>query len=175
MFSKFLLVKISIKYLESKSMIIFLRHKWVAGDGVSITSYCRRLCPPPAIPYLEGGDRKNAIFYHHFFGWLTLVSFLMKCLILLCLLIYFGFDFLTILRGISRTRNKFAFWWQPIVFFLFIFLFLNNEYFCAHPIFAFYHLPYPSLSILPPQQQWQWYRDILDLHTTIRRITTKMK
>ena len=58
--------------------------------------------------------------------------------------------FLAILRGILRTRNKFAFWWQPIVRFLFIFLFLDNEYFCAHPIFAFYHLPYPSLSILPP-------------------------
>ena len=69
MFSKFFLVKISIKYLESKSMIIFLRHKWVAGDGVSITSYCRRLCPPPAIPYLEGGDRKNVIFLPSFF-WL---------------------------------------------------------------------------------------------------------
>ena len=69
MFSKFLLVKISIKYLESKSMIIFLRHKWVAGDGVSITSYCRRLCPPPAIPYLEGGDRKDVIFLPSFF-WL---------------------------------------------------------------------------------------------------------
>ena len=150
MFSKFLLVKISIKYLESKSMIIFLRHKWVAGDGVSITSYCRRLCPPPAIPYQEGGDRKNVIFLPSFFGWLTLVSFLIKCLILLCLLIYFGFDSFGNLRGILRTGDKYAFCWQPIVRFFFIFLSLNKKYFCAHPIFAFYHLPYPSLSILPP-------------------------
>ena len=121
------------------------------------------------------GQKKRYFSTIIFFGWLTLVSFLIKCFILLCLLIYFGFDSFGNLRGILRTGDKYAFCWQPIVRFFFIFLSLNKKYFCAHPIFAFYHLPYPSLSILPPQQQWQWYRDILDLHTTIRRITTKMK
>ena len=120
------------------------------------------------------GQKKRYFSTIIFFGWLTLVSFLIKCLILLCLLIYFGFDSFGNLRGILRTGNKSAFCWQPIVRFFFIFLSLNKKYFCAHPIFAFYHLPYPSLSILPPQQG-QWCRDILDLHTTITGITTKMK
>ena len=153
MFSKFLLVKISIKYLESKSMIIFLRHKWVAGDGVSITSYCRRLCPPPAIPYQEGGDRKNDIFLPSFF-WLINFGQLPDQMFNLTLPPpnLFGFDSFGNLRGILRTGDKYAFCWQPIVRFFFIFLSLNKKYFCAHPIFAFYHLPYPSLSILPPQQ-----------------------
>ena len=120
------------------------------------------------------GQKKRYFSTIIFFGWLTLVSFLIKCLILLCLLIYFGFDSFGNLRGILRTGDKYAFCWQPIVRFFFIFLSLNKKYFCAHPIFAFYHLPYPSLSILPPQQG-QWCRDILDLHTTITGITTKMK
>ena len=124
---------------------------------------------PPSQIWREGTE-KTLFFYHHFFGWLTLVSFLIKFLILLCLPIYFGFVSFGNLRGILRTGDKYAFCWQPIVRFFFIFLSLNKKYFCAHPIFAFYHLPYPSLSILPPQQG-QWCRDILDLHTTITGIT----
>ena len=59
-----------MKYLESKStMIIFLRQKWVGGDGVSITSYCRRLCPPTATPYQEEGGRKKRYSLPSFF-WL---------------------------------------------------------------------------------------------------------
>ena len=133
MFSKFLLVKISIKYLESKSMIIFLRHKWVAGDGVSITSYCRRLCPPTATPYQEEGAEKNVTLYHHFFGWLTLVSFLMKCLILLCLLIYFGFDFFGNFKGYFKNTQQICFLMAAYCTFFVHFSFPRQRIFLCPP------------------------------------------